>query len=103
MTLLRTSRPLAQLARNATLSPPSRSAAPHGASVRLRNRLGPRLRDERRIALEIFGRDDAVARAAQKQRGNVHPVEPMLELGIVRVRLPGQQRQRLAVAGDDVK
>ena len=27
----------------------------------------------------------------------------MLELGIVHVRLPGQQRQRFAVAGDDVK
>jgi hypothetical protein len=70
---------------------------------RLRNGLGLRLRDERRIALEILGGDDAVARAAQKQCGNVHPVQPMLELRIVHVRLPGQQRQRLAVTGEDMK
>ena len=35
--------------------------------------------------------------------GTFDAVQPMLELGIVHVRLPGQQRQRLAVAGDDVR
>ena len=61
------------------------------------------LGNERRIALEIFGRHDAVACAAQKQRRHVHAVQAMLELGIVHVRLPGQQRQRLVVAGDDAE
>ena len=65
----------------------------------LRDGLDPRLRDERGVAREIVGRDDAVARAAHEQRRHVHPVQPMLELGIVHVRLPGQQRQASRCCG----
>ena len=65
------------------------------------DRLGARLRHERGVALQVVRRDQSVAGAADEQCGHRDPVQPVLELGIVHVRLPRDQRERLAVACHD--
>ena len=50
------------------------------------------------IGREILGGHQAVALAAQEQRRRSDPMQPVAQLGIVHVRLPDQQRERLAIA-----
>ena len=66
--------------------------------------LDPRARARAARRLEIVGRDEAVAGAAHEQRRRRSTrCRRCLQLGIVHVRLPDEQRQRLAVARDDVQ
>ena len=54
--------------------------------------------DEASVALEIIGRHETVAVAAQEKRRRAHPVQPVLELRVVHVGFPRDQRERFAIA-----
>src|SRR3981189_1622275 len=65
--------------------------------------LEPRAWNEAGVGGRIFVRKQAVQSAPDQERRPVNPVQPMLELGIVHVRLPSDQRQGLPIAGDGEK
>src|ERR1700730_1516231 len=67
------------------------------------NRLYACLRKQRGIAKKVLGRDDTVTSPTQQQHRRLHPMQPMLELWIVHVRLPGDKREGLAIARGDEK
>ncbi len=57
-----------------------------------------RARDQAGIGGGVFRGHQPVLRAADEQRRPVDAVQPVLELGIVHVGFPGDQRERLPVA-----
>ena len=72
-----------------------------GAWPASRDGPGTRIRQQPRIRREVVRRNQPVALAAQEQRRRRDAVQPVAQLRIVHVRLPRQQRERLAVAHHD--
>src|SRR5258706_11554237 len=66
----------------------------------LRDNFHPRARDRRAVSFDILRADQPVAPAADQQGWQFEPTEPIAQLGIMHVRLPAIERERLAVARD---
>src|SRR5713226_7751903 len=65
------------------------------------DRLEPRSRNGAAIGCAVVRRgDEPIVGAPQEQRGRGDPVQPLPDLGVVKVWLPGVQGRRLAIARD---
>ena len=63
----------------------------------------PGIGQQRGVTADVVGGDQPVMRAAQEQRRAGDAMQPVRQLGIVQIRLPGEQREGFAVAQHDAQ
>src|SRR5207302_8048056 len=87
------------------LQPELDDAARHGLRLldmrkmaRLRDRLERRTGYRGAIAPAVFRGRETVARAPQEENRHADAMQPVLQLRVVHVRIPGKQRGRFAIA-----